>query len=110
MKWENDAQVFHPQILTLVVMACGAWVSLNLCLGGNAVALITLGSQVVIGLTNATITGGVFAMAAWLPPAYVQVRWSCLFGTPRCCMQLLQPPLFTFWWLTECSMSAMLIK
>lgn len=69
-------QVLHPQILTLLIMACGAWVSLNLALGGNAVALITLGSQVLIGLTNATITGGVFAMAAWLPPMYVQVSFS----------------------------------
>ena len=30
--------------------------------------------QVVIGLTNATITGGVYAMAAWLPPLYLQVH------------------------------------
>lgn len=41
-----DAQVLHPQLLTLAVMASGAWLTLALGLGGNAVALITLGSQV----------------------------------------------------------------
>lgn len=69
-------------------MACGAWVSINLALGGNAVALITLGSQILIGLTNATITGGVFAMAAWLPPMYVQVRYHRL-GTNSSSAKLL---------------------
>ena len=68
-----EAQVLYPQILSLAIMASGAWLSLALWLGGNAVALVTLGSQVLIGLTNATITGGVYAMAAWLPPLYLQV-------------------------------------
>ncbi|KAK9906501.1 hypothetical protein WJX75_002983 [Coccomyxa subellipsoidea] len=67
-----DAQVLHPQVLTLFVMIGGCVVCLALQLGGNAVAFITLASQVVIGLTNATIVGGVFAMAAWLPQKYVQ--------------------------------------
>ena len=68
------AQVLYPQMLTLGIMASGAWLSLSLWLGGNAVALVTLGSQVLIGLTNATIQGGVYAMAAWLPPLYLQAR------------------------------------
>lgn len=65
-------QVLHPQVLTLLVMIGGCAVCLALQLGGNTVAFITLASQVVIGLTNATIVGGVFAMAAWLPQKYVQ--------------------------------------
>ncbi|CAL8462533.1 g2066 [Coccomyxa elongata] len=72
-RWMSmDAQVLHPQILTLLVMFAGCVVCLALQLGGNAVAVITLASQVIIGLTNATIVGGVFAMAAWLPQKYVQ--------------------------------------
>lgn len=55
-------------------MVAGCVVCLALQLGGNAVAFITLASQVIIGLTNATIVGGVFAMAAWLPQKYVQVH------------------------------------
>ena len=46
-RWMSmDAQVLHPQLLTLAVMASGAWLTLALGLGGNAVALITLASQV----------------------------------------------------------------
>ncbi len=65
--------MLHPQVLSLFVMIAGCVVCVSLQLGGNAVAFITLASQVVIGLTNATIVGGVFAMAAWLPQKYVQV-------------------------------------
>lgn len=71
-------QVLHPQVLTLFVMIGGCIVCLALQLGGNAVAFITLASQVVIGLTNATIVGGVFAMAAWLPQKYVQASTDSL--------------------------------
>ena len=63
-------------------MVAGCVVCLALQLGGNAVAFITLASQVIIGLTNATIVGGVFAMAAWLPQKYVQVCFWRTFLAP----------------------------
>ena len=50
-----DAQVLHPQLLTLAVMASGAWLTLALGLGGNAVALITLASQVRVRAFHAAV-------------------------------------------------------
>ncbi len=65
-------QVQYPNMLTLAIMLLAAWLTMSTWTSGNAFATITLLSQGVIGMTTATITGGAYCMAAWLPPAYVQ--------------------------------------
>ena len=43
-------------------------------MSGNVFMAVILFFQFVIGITNATITGGVYNMAGWLPTRYIQVR------------------------------------
>jgi len=68
------AQVQYPNVLTLAIMLLAAWLTMSTWMSGNAFAVVTLLSQGIVGMTTATITGGVFVMSAWLPPAYVQVK------------------------------------
>lgn len=70
----ESVQVQYPNMLTLAIMLLAAWLTMSTWTSGNAFAAITLLSQGVIGMTTATITGGAYCMAAWLPPAYVQAR------------------------------------
>ena len=65
-------QVQYPNMLTLAIMLLAAWLTMSTWTSGNAFAAITLLSQGIVGMTTATITGGAYCMAAWLPPAYLQ--------------------------------------
>ena len=62
-------------MLALAIMLLAAWLTMSTWTSGNAFAVITLISQGIIGMTTATITGGTYCMAAWLPPAYVQAGY-----------------------------------
>ena len=82
-------QVLHPQVLTLAVMVVAVVLTAAPGWSGNAVIWLSLTSQAILGLTNATITGGIMAMASWLPPPYVQVpcpalpcAWLCQAPQP----------------------------
>ncbi|EIE23913.1 hypothetical protein COCSUDRAFT_62444 [Coccomyxa subellipsoidea C-169] len=67
-----DAQVLHPQVLTLLVMIGGCAVCLALQLGGNTVAFITLASQGMslgIGLSGVGVASISFLTLWWSHPS-----------------------------------------
>lgn len=84
-------QVLHPQVLTLIVMILAVAMTLSQQWSGTFIIWLALGSQAVLGVTNATIMGGVMAMASWLPPPYVQVQQAAntLALTRHCCEGLI---------------------
>ena len=65
-------QVLWPQIVTLGIMGASVVLTLKDSVPGNAFMAVILSSQVILGLTNATIAGGVYHMASWLPASYIQ--------------------------------------
>lgn len=67
------AQVLHPQIVTLATMVLAVVMTVAPHWSGGVVIWLSLASQAVLGLTNATICGGIMSMASWLPSPYVQV-------------------------------------
>lgn len=73
-------QVLHPQVLTLAVMVVAVVMTLAPGWSGSSVIWLSLISQAILGVTNATITGGIMAMASWLPTPYVQVRCMLVVG------------------------------
>lgn len=75
-------QVFWPQLLTLVVMIGNVVLTLKQSVPGNTFMAIILSSQIVMNITNATIVGGVYELASWLPPVYLQVCAS-LSSSPK---------------------------
>lgn len=68
-------QVLWPQTLTLVVMVGSVALTLEEAVSGNRFMASILTSQVVLNVVNATIVGGVYELASWLPPVYLQVRF-----------------------------------
>ena len=67
-----DPQVLWPQVLTLGVMLATVVLTLKV-VSGNAFMAFILAAQLVLGITNATIVGGVYQLASWLPATYIQV-------------------------------------
>ena len=65
-------QVLWPQIVTLGIMGASVVLTLKDSVPGNAFMAVILSSQFVLGITNATIAGGVYHMASWLPASYIQ--------------------------------------
>lgn len=61
---KDSLQVQIPNVLTLGIMLLAAWLTLSTWMSGNSFAAVTLLSQGVIGMTTATITGGVYVMSA----------------------------------------------
>jgi hypothetical protein len=52
---------------------------------GNIFMTAILVAQVVLGITNATIVGGVYQLASWLPATYIQVPLTQLLSMLPCC-------------------------
>lgn len=89
-----DSQVLHPQVLTLIVMILAVAMTLSQQWSGTFIIWLALGSQAVLGVTNATIMGGVMAMASWLPPPYVQ---GMSMGMGVGCVGVAAMSFFTLW-------------
>ena len=65
-------QVLWPQLLTVAILVGSMVLTQMSDISGNVFMAIILTFQFVIGLTNATITGGIYNMAGWLPSNYIQ--------------------------------------
>lgn len=71
-------------MLTLGVMLATVALTLKDVSGNIFMAFILL-AQVVLGITNATIVGGVYQLASWLPATYIQVSLAHLLSLPPPC-------------------------
>ena len=69
-----QAKIVVPFAISALVVLIQAWVAYSTHLSGNMVIVTTLLSSALLGFVTAAMTSATYALATFLPGAYIQVR------------------------------------